>query len=90
MFHVLSSFQEIVDLNAGNLLVDHSASKPWEERIERTLNQAYQQVGSKHLVGLSMCIYVKKSLFEYVKDVQSDTVGVGIMGVGVSDEQHHQ
>src|SRR4051794_40933365 len=31
-----------------------------------------------------MSVYVKKELKDFVKDVQDDTVGVGIMGVGVS------
>jgi hypothetical protein len=74
--------QEVVDLNAGNLLVDHNASKPWEDKIERTLRQQYIQVASKHLVGLSLCVYVKRALFAEVSDIATETVGVGIMGVG--------
>jgi len=75
-------FQEIVDLNAGNLLVDHSAAKPWEDKIERTLKQQYILVESKHLVGLSLCVYVRRALFPEVAEVSAETVGVGIMGVG--------
>jgi hypothetical protein len=30
-------FQEIVDLNAKSLVVDHSATKMWEEKIDETL-----------------------------------------------------
>lgn len=77
-------FQEIVDLNAGNLLVDHNANKMWEDKIERTLKQQYTQVCSRHLVGLSLCIYVKRALYkdQHINDVQHETVGVGIMGVG--------
>lgn len=77
-------FQEIVDLNAGNLLVDHNAAKPWEDKIERTLKQQFAQVASKHLVGLSLCVYVKRALFPEVAEIAAETVGVGIMGVGVS------
>jgi len=75
-------FQEIVDLNAGNLLVDHNASKPWEDKIERTLKQQYVQVATKHLVGLSLCVYVKRALRQEVSEISAETVGVGIMGVG--------
>ena len=75
-------FQEIVDLNAGNLLVDHNANKAWEDKIEHTLKQQYIQVSSKHLVGLSLCVYVKRGLFQEVSDISAETVGVGIMGVG--------
>lgn len=76
-------FQEIVDLNAGNLLVDHNAAKPWEDKIEHTLKQQFKQVASKHLVGLSLCVYVKRALFLEVSDISAESVGVGIMGVGV-------
>jgi len=79
---VAVGFQEIVDLNASNLLVDHTASKPWEATIERTLEQKYQLVASKHLVGLSLSVYAKRTIFGYVSDIQEDKVGVGIMGVG--------
>ena len=75
-------FQEIVDLNAGNLLVDHNAAKPWEAVIERTLMQKYQLIASKQLVGLCLCVYVRRTLSQYVTHVCDDKVGVGIMGVG--------
>ena len=75
-------FQEIVDLNAGNLLVDHNATRPWEDKIERLLKQRYVQVANISLVGLALLVYVKRSLFEFVSDLVQDKVGVGIMGVG--------
>jgi phosphatidylinositol-bisphosphatase len=37
---------------------------------------------SKHLVGILLTIYVKSELFVHIKDIQIDTVGTGIMGVG--------
>lgn len=55
-------FQEIVDLNASSLLIDHNATKPWEDLIEKTLKQQYIQVCTKHLVGLSTLIYIKRDL----------------------------
>lgn len=75
-------FQEIVDLNAGNLLVDHNAAKPWEEKIERTLKQQFSLVASRHLVGISLSVYVRRNLYAEVSNVEAETVGVGIMGVG--------
>ncbi len=39
---VAVGFQEIVDLNAKNLLVDRSASSEWEKRIEECLNAGLQ------------------------------------------------
>ncbi len=38
---------------------------------------------SRHLVGILLAVYVKKPHAKQVKDVLIDTVGVGIMGVGV-------
>lgn len=35
----------------------------------------------KHLVGLLLCVFVKKHLCESVKDVRTCSTGVGIMGV---------
>jgi hypothetical protein len=40
------------------------------------------QLVSKHLVGILLSVYVRQELMEHVKDVQVDTVGVGILGVG--------
>jgi hypothetical protein len=35
----------------------------------------------KHLVGLLLCVYVKKHLCDSIKDVRTCSTGVGIMGV---------
>jgi len=78
-------FQEIVDLNASNLLGDHSASDPWERRILATLSRTgkeYVRVTSVHLVGLSMAVFCKEKHRLAISDVRVDEVGVGIMGVG--------
>jgi hypothetical protein len=78
-------FQEIVDLNAQSLFVDHNASQPWERVIQHTLNSTgkkFVQVASVHLVGLSLCVYIKEKYQPFVSDVRTSTVGVGIMGVG--------
>jgi phosphatidylinositol-bisphosphatase len=75
-------FQEIVDLNAVNLVADHSAAKPWQTLIEQTLKGQYVLVADQHLVGLSLSLYARKDIRQHVQDVASETVGVGIMGVG--------
>lgn len=74
-------FQEIVSLNGKNLVVDHKASEVWEERIERTVPRDYCKVSSRHLVGVSLCIYVRRNKFQFISGVSSDVAGVGIMGV---------
>jgi len=59
-------FQEIVSLNGKNLVVDHKASEVWEERIERTIPRDYCKVSSRHLVGVSLCIYVRRNKFQFI------------------------
>ena len=78
-------FQEIVDLNAGNLLVDHNDNKEWEVMIQDSLSSwqnKYQLLTTHHLVGILLVVYVRHDLLHEIKSVQIDTVGVGIMGVG--------
>eukprot|EP00471_Norrisiella_sphaerica_P013852 CAMPEP_0184494738 /NCGR_PEP_ID=MMETSP0113_2-20130426/29461_1 /TAXON_ID=91329 /ORGANISM="Norrisiella sphaerica, Strain BC52" /LENGTH=704 /DNA_ID=CAMNT_0026880613 /DNA_START=81 /DNA_END=2195 /DNA_ORIENTATION=- len=82
-------FQEVVDLNAQSLLVDHNVSKDWEEHIQGTMlkgnipmHKGYVLKKSIHLVGLLMHVYVKKSLSTYVRTVEAEVCGVGILGVG--------
>ena len=81
-------FQEVVDLNAQNLLVDHSVSKDWERHIEssklgqKVFGSEYVLKQSTHLVGLLMVVYVRKSLSALVRDVDSEVCGVGILGMG--------
>ena len=58
------SFQEIVDLNAGSLLVDHSENEVWEQLISETLSTIwprtrYTQIASRHLVGILLTVYIK-------------------------------
>eukprot|EP00457_Paulinella_chromatophora_P003366 gb/GEZN01003373.1/.p1 GENE.gb/GEZN01003373.1/~~gb/GEZN01003373.1/.p1 ORF type:complete len:709 (+),score=65.39 gb/GEZN01003373.1/:48-2174(+) len=77
-------FQEIVDLNAGNMILDHNASAPWEARIQKLLHKQHKhhKIATVNLVGLSIIVYVKGALLQYITDVQSDSIGVGILGVG--------
>lgn len=75
-------FQEIVDLNATNLVVDHQVSQVWETALKANFSEAYVKVATKHLVGLSMCVFVKEALAPHVHHVASEHCGVGIMGVG--------
>lgn len=75
-------FQEIVDLNAGNLVLEHSATRPWEDKIERTLKQRYVQIAAKSLVGLALLVYIKRKWQPYVSSVEVEKIGVGVLGVG--------
>jgi phosphatidylinositol-bisphosphatase len=80
-------FQEIVDLNAFNVGLDSSKtvqrSAFWQDKIENTLKTTgnrYVLIHEKHLVGLMLCIFVKESIYRYIKDVRSSSTGVGIGG----------
>lgn len=79
--------QEMVDLNAGNLIVDNSASKAWEEKILQCLSDNYKsqlwvRCSSKHMVGVAMMVFARVDVVGQMVNVQSDSVGVGVMGVG--------
>ena len=80
-------FQEIVDLNAINVALDNrktqSRAVQWSEKIADCLSTVgnYTMISEKHLVGLLLCVFVKKNLVDKIKDVRTCSTGVGIMGV---------
>jgi phosphatidylinositol-bisphosphatase len=87
-------FQEIVDLNAVNVVVNSTVSaqrsSAWEESILYALNnhlvgpqqqQKYKVVMEKHLVGILLLVFVKSEHFQHVKEERGATAGVGIMGM---------
>jgi len=81
-------FQEIVDLNAINVAIDGSKTLQrslfWQEKIHECLTSTgfkYTKVADKHLVGLLVVVYVKDSVYPFVKDVKTASLGVGLMGV---------
>ncbi|GAB5362676.1 hypothetical protein AAMO2058_000818100 [Amorphochlora amoebiformis] len=65
---VCLGFQEVVDLNAQSLLVDHNVSANWQEHLgktklmDNTFDDQYILVKTVHLVGLLMLVYVRKNL----------------------------
>lgn len=81
-------FQEIVDLNAMNVALNSNNTQQraqfWEERIAESLDSTgvkYQLIGEKYLVGLLLCVYIKESLVNSVRDIRATSLGVGIMGM---------
>jgi len=56
---------------------DESTRRDWEELIERTLNAdksrgaQYILLKSAQLVGLALCIFVKKELVESITNVEA-------------------
>ena len=74
-------FQEIVDLNnVGNLLIDHEESIIWENIINDYLGKKYIKISSVHMVGLSMCIYIKNTINKSaITNLKEQICGVGLM-----------
>jgi len=91
---VAVGFQEMVDLNAVNVTVDNKSqarTQFWVERIRATLNapqytrndpaRGYTLLTQRYLVGLLVCVFVRNPHRNRVRYVQSDSVGVGVMGM---------
>ena len=80
-------FQEIVDLNAVNVLADNKTNKVshfWEGQIISCLASTgtkYVHIMTQSLVGVLLCVYAKDSIAKYIKDVRGTTYAVGIMGI---------
>ena len=81
-------FQEMVDLNAMNVIADNSKSQQrsvfWSDKIAECLEKTgvkYQPVAVKYLVGLLICVFAKETLIPHIKDVRTTSLGVGIMGI---------
>lgn len=83
-------FEEIVDLKfgtgasaLGNDSKTRTASEHWETGIMNCLGREnYVLLKTKHLVGLSLHVYVKKDLLPHIQDLRTDRCGVGVLGRG--------
>ena len=76
-------FQEL-DLSASALVLgDTSKAEPWESCIAATLSKHgdYVKLATKLLVGIFLCVFVRRDVLRCVSDVQSDLMPVGILGV---------
>jgi inositol polyphosphate 5-phosphatase INPP5B/F len=80
----------MVDLSATNVALAGASLKrasQWQETLERTLNGVapkdgkYVYVGSKVLVGVYICVFVKAKHKPFVSDIQDATAAVGVMGL---------
>ena len=84
-------FQEIVDLNAANVIQESESEKrtaSWSRMLGLFLNDigkgtgvSYELVASKHLVGIAICVYVSNRHYKNVKDIQIVNCATGIFGV---------
>ncbi|RHY26740.1 hypothetical protein DYB32_007335 [Aphanomyces invadans] len=85
---VAVGFQEIVDLNAVNVVVNNTSgprSAQWEESILAALNShmsddAYEVVLHKHLVGILLLVFVKRDHlpFDDAAGLQGNKGGVAV------------
>eukprot|EP00727_Mastigamoeba_balamuthi_P004490 m51a1_g14039 hypothetical protein (712) ;mRNA; f:1170592-1174281 len=76
-------FQEL-DLSASALVLgDTSQAVPWENAISYTLKRIgdYVLIMMKQLVGVLLCVYIKRDHLGQVSDLQSGLAATGIMGV---------
>ncbi|CAN8287370.1 unnamed protein product [Cochlearia groenlandica] len=86
-------FQEIVPLNAGNVLgaEDNAPAAKWLYLIRQALNhnnnngssqpsRGYCLAASKQMVGIFLCVWVKEDLQKLITNLKVSCVGRGIMG----------
>lgn len=76
-------FQEIVDLNAGNIVAPNKVNqRDWLMEIQRAISRDHQYllVTSVQLVGVCLFVFIRAPLSPYIKDVCIDTVRTGLGG----------
>ncbi|KAI9272507.1 SacI homology domain-containing protein [Sporodiniella umbellata] len=78
-------FQEIVELSPQQVMAtDAETRKVWEEQIQRTLNSRkskYTLLRSNQLVGAALIVFVKSSIVDEVRNVETAIKKTGIMGM---------
>ncbi|KAK2590304.1 Inositol-1,4,5-trisphosphate 5-phosphatase 1 [Conoideocrella luteorostrata] len=84
------AFQEIVELSPQQIMnSDPSRKQLWEGAVKRTLNQRQSSLGgdryvllrSGQLVGAALCIFVKTSLLNHIKNVEGSAKKTGLSGM---------
>ncbi|ORZ20512.1 SacI homology domain-domain-containing protein [Absidia repens] len=82
-------FQEIVELSPQQVMAtDADKRSVWEQQIERTLNSSqmggrskYVLLRSNQLVGAALIIFVKASVVENIRNVETSIKKTGMMGM---------
>lgn len=80
---VAVGFQEIVDLNASNIVAASSDNaKAWAEELQRTLSREhpYALLTYQQLVGVCLYIFIRPQHAAYIRDVAVDCVKTGLGG----------
>eukprot|EP00048_Salpingoeca_helianthica_P022785 m.20360 g.20360 ORF g.20360 m.20360 type:complete len:907 (+) comp7810_c0_seq1:39-2759(+) len=76
-------FQEL-DLTAEAFIFnDSTREEDWSAAIEASFHDGhnYRKLKSKQLVGMLLMVYVRAELLPFIKDVQADAQGTGILGM---------
>ncbi|KAI8337899.1 Endonuclease/exonuclease/phosphatase [Chlamydoabsidia padenii] len=82
-------FQEIVELSPQQVMATDAEKRTvWEQQIERTLNanrpngkSKYVLLRSNQLVGAALIIFVKASIVESIRNVETSIKKTGMMGM---------
>ncbi|KAI9305413.1 SacI homology domain-containing protein [Cunninghamella echinulata] len=79
-------FQEIVELSPQQVMAtDAEKRNIWEQQIEKTLNSTeskkYVLLRSNQLVGAALIIFVKASIVDNIRNVETATKKTGMMGM---------
>lgn len=80
---VAVGFQEIVDLNASNIMAASSDNaKAWAEELQRTLSRDHQYVllTYQQLVGVCLYIFIRPQHAAHIRDLAVDCVKTGLGG----------
>lgn len=87
---VVVGFQEIVELSPQQIMnSDPTRKQAWEKTVQKTLNRRAKAVSSEHyillrsgqLVGAALCIFVKASVLQLIKNVEGSVKKTGMSGM---------
>ncbi|KAF7877505.1 hypothetical protein EAF04_001182 [Stromatinia cepivora] len=87
---VAVGFQEIVELSPQQIMNSNPTIKQaWEKAVRKTLNKYARADGSDHyvllrsgqLVGAALCVFVKASVLENIKNVEGSVKKTGMSGM---------